>query len=675
MRKMKKSPLLITAIVFVLTLGVLMTFEVLRARFTARSLLRINLSDLGTSITDGADFWLLSTVKELAAGFGSSGKVTNERLKRLLEEYSVSIICDVGEDAVIKASSEDGTVGFNMLSSEQSREFVEMLKTESAWVQNEREMGYDGKRVFKFAAAAYPEDGGFVQAGWSEDVLNRYIVQRVLGLTRSRHIDQHGYIVMANHDGKIVSHISPALIGMDFHEVTGLVPGSVEKGAMFEMTLDGTAMFAMLDDVRDFIALAIVPKSDIYDSRNMIMPIVAVTLGILFTILYFTMRAVFAANDRETAFAYELDFAKTIQMSALPAEFPSMDGFQLAAGISTAREVGGDFYDYFPLDENHYAFLIADVSGKGITAALYMMNAKTLIKETLHILHDPALAMEKVNRELCRNNPANMFLTAWIGVLDLRTGDVEFANAGHNSPVLVSPGEDPRFLEDVSGRILAISEDMKYKSFKIHLKPGDTIFLYTDGVTEAMDPKGDFFGDERLVETVKYAQESHAESPERLISVVRASLAVFTAGAPTADDIATLALRRVPANVPVERTFEPTNKGIALAEAFLDETLSIQNPDLHIMLDEVCSNIVKYSKATMFKVAIDESSLDGEVELTFTDDGIAYNPLEHTDPNTYVNAQSHHIGGLGILILKHISSRARYSREHGFNILKVSSSR
>lgn len=320
---MKKSPLLITAIVFVLTFGALMGFEMLRARVTARNLLRINMADLGTSITDGADFWLLSTVKDLARHFGSTGKATSEHLKDILDEHSVSLICDVGEDAVIKASSEDAISGYDMMSAEQSREFVEMMNSVDAWVQDEKEMGFDG-RIFKFAGARYPESGGFIQAAWNEDVFNKYVVQRVLGLTRSHHIDQHGYIVMANPDGSIVSHINPSLIGADFSTLTGIDPASVEKGEMFEMTLDGTPVFAMMDDVRGFMSLAVIPKSDIYDARNKIMPIVAVTLAIIFTVLYFTIKAILAANDREMAFAYELDFAKTIQMSVLPTVFPSM---------------------------------------------------------------------------------------------------------------------------------------------------------------------------------------------------------------------------------------------------------------------------------------------------------------------------------------------------------------
>jgi sigma-B regulation protein RsbU (phosphoserine phosphatase) len=341
--------------------------------------------------------------------------------------------------------------------------------------------------------------------------------------------------------------------------------------------------------------------------------------------------------------------------------------------MQAAKEVGGDFYDHFPIDDTHYAFLVADVSGKGITAALYMMTAKTLIKDALLAFRTPAAALEAVNSELCHNNPANMFLTAWVGVLNMETGDVSFANAGHNPPAAFRKGEWA-YVPAKSGPALALMGGISYEPHQITLEEGDAIFLYTDGVTEALDPSKVLFGEERLANALVAVKPPE---PSSLCNVVRAAVTAFEAGEAQADDITVLALRRLAAPRIFSRAFPPSIDSIAVATEFLDEKLGENGsptsllPVMNVMLDEVCSNIVKHSGASMFEVDVEFLPNPPSVKLTFVDDGVAYNPLSHKDPDTSLSAEERPIGGLGILMVKKMATSISYIRKHGRNFLSV----
>ena len=376
-----------------------------------------------------------------------------------------------------------------------------------------------------------------------------------------------------------------------------------------------------------------------------------------------------------------MDIAKTIQAATLPAEVPDSRHAALAASMTPARDIGGDFYDFFPLDSRHGVFLVADVSGKGITAALYMMTAKTIIKDTLLSEHDISDAITKVNKDLSRNNPANMFLTAWIGVMNLENGRVEFVNAGHNPPVLRKADGSVSWISGKSGPMLAFMDDVNYRSQTVDLSPGDALFLYTDGVTEAMDPKAKLFGEKRLIDTLSVAPSG---DPESLCRLVRASVAAFAAGAPAADDLTVLAVKYVSRPCRYLRTFPPTQEGIASASAFLDEfaeslmakaeILDIQPsavPMLHVILDEITSNIVKHSGASGFEIDIELIDNPAGVKLLFIDDGVAYDPLTHTDPNTSIPAAERPIGGLGIMMVKKMADSVSYERKLNRNFLSV----
>ena len=233
----------------------------------------------------------------------------------------------------------------------------------------------------------------------------------------------------------------------------------------------------------------------------------------------------------------ELEMGRMIQTSVLPVDFIGNTRYQLHAGMFTAREVGGDFYDFFVIDEDHLAILIADVSGKGITAALYMMTAKTLLKELIQ-KHPVAEAFELANQELCKNNKAHMFLTAFAGVLDLKTGVMTCVNAGHNPPVLKHADGTAEYLKIKHSLVLSASRKARYTAVDLQLKKNDKIILYTDGVTEAMNCSKQLFGEEQLLKTLS----SHNASPEETVHLIRSEVSAFAGAEPQNDDITLLVL-------------------------------------------------------------------------------------------------------------------------------------
>ena len=233
----------------------------------------------------------------------------------------------------------------------------------------------------------------------------------------------------------------------------------------------------------------------------------------------------------------ELEMGRMIQTSVLPVDFAGDERYRLHAGMFTAREVGGDFYDFFAIDKDHLAILIADVSGKGITAALYMMTAKTLLKELI-LKHPVAEAFELANQELCKNNKAHMFLTAFAGVIDLRTGVMTCVNAGHNSPVVKYADGTAEYLKTKHSLVLSASRKARYTAVDLQLKKNDKIILYTDGVTEAMNCSKQLFGEEQLLKTLS----SNNISPEEIVHLIRAEVSNFAGSEPQNDDITLLVM-------------------------------------------------------------------------------------------------------------------------------------
>jgi len=252
-----------------------------------------------------------------------------------------------------------------------------------------------------------------------------------------------------------------------------------------------------------------------------------------------TITDIFNEHSQLVSIRKELDVARRIQQSILPTHFPSRDEFQIHACMIPAKEVGGDFYDFFWLDERHLGLVIADVSGKGVPAALFMAVARTLLRAVAPTAASPAACLETANSLLAHDNEQCMFVTTFYGVLDTINGDFTYANGGHNHPYLIGPEGVVTALPGTNGLALGVAEGVPYKETKISLAPGASLFLFTDGVTESFDAGLAPFTEDRLVPVLR---EVAGQDVHVIIDGVVKAVETFAAGAAQSDDITCLAL-------------------------------------------------------------------------------------------------------------------------------------
>ena len=238
-----------------------------------------------------------------------------------------------------------------------------------------------------------------------------------------------------------------------------------------------------------------------------------------------------------------LKLAADIQMGMLPSTFPAFperNDFDLFAGIIPAKEVGGDFYDFFLIDKKHLCFVIGDVSGKGIPAALFMALTKTQIKASSSRRRTPGDVLFRANNDLCHENESGMFCTLFYGIMNMETGEVTYANAGHNPPYIINKNSEPVQIESTGGIALGVMEEMEFESATFTASKGDSIFLYTDGVNEAMNEADEEYSYERLED---YLKENSTGSITDMVNKNLESVKEFAGTAPQSDDITVLALR------------------------------------------------------------------------------------------------------------------------------------
>ena len=236
----------------------------------------------------------------------------------------------------------------------------------------------------------------------------------------------------------------------------------------------------------------------------------------------------------------ELDVATNIQASMLPCIFPAFpehEEIDIYAAMDPAKEVGGDFYDFFLVDKEHLALVMADVSGKGVPAALFMVIAKTLIKNRAQLGEAPAVVLEKVNDQLCENNDADMFVTVWLGIYELHTGRLVYTNAGHECPGVMRAGGSYELIRESHDFVVGGMEGMPYTQHEITLYPGDKLFLYTDGVPEATNAQEKLFGEERMLEALNHCREM---TPSQTLAQVKKEIDEFVGEAAQFDDLTML---------------------------------------------------------------------------------------------------------------------------------------
>ena len=557
---------------------------------TAGDTLKLNLEDVKEEIRAASDKHLLELTRQIAAELNGGGET---QLSRLASKYGVTEINLVDSEGMIVSSTYPGFVGYNMASGTQSRAFLPLLAGSNQVVQRYQPTSSDSAISRKYAGVPL-ESGGFVQVGYDAQQFQKDISEQVVSAAKNRHIGQDGFITICNEAGLIVSD-------RDGHEGEYIpLPDQDEaelpaEFTIFRDTVYGTSSFCMYTQSEGYYLIAVLPASEALFARNVSVYILAfmetLVFATLFAQIYFLIKKLVVENIQkvndslaqitggnlnvtvnvrsneefaslsddinttvDTLKRYideaaaridrELEFARKIQHAALPSVFPPYPmrkDFSIYATMDTAKEVGGDFYDFYLLGEDKLAFLIADVSGKGIPAAMFMMTAKTLIKglaETGLEVHE---IFTQANAKLCQGNEAEMFVTAWMGILDLKTGLLQYANAGHNPPALRERNGAYHFLKCRPNLVLAGMDGIRYRKNELLFRPGDQLFLYTDGVTESQNTAQELWGDDRLLQSLN---ENAALSVEALCKKVKSDVDRFAGEADQFDDITMLCLSR-----------------------------------------------------------------------------------------------------------------------------------
>ncbi len=726
----------VIVIAFLVTTACLWVIQTRLSENNAINLLALNISDVREDIIDASDENLLKLTYEIAEELNNAEEITSEFLEQLTVKYDVTEINHINSEGIIDASTYPDFLDYNMRSGAQSAEFMVLLSGETEHVQSYQPVSYDASISRKYGGVVL-NDGGFVQVGYGSERFQKDIDEFVVGVTRNRHVGEGGSVIIVNEAWNIVSD-RQGNEGKNLETVgVWIEKDKTLPGEVFVEEVYGKPCYCMYQISEGYLVLAVMPTSEAALSRNVSVGVTTamqiLVFAALFALIFFLVRRLVVDNiykvneslsaisegkldttvdvrsheefnalsddinatvntlkryisEAEARIDAELAFAKAIQHSALPSVFPPYPNrkeFDIWAGMYTAKEVGGDFYDFYFVDEDTLAFLVADVSGKGIPAAMFMMTAKTFIKSFAESGMSVEEVLSNANEKLCEGNDANMFVTAWMGFLNTKTGVVTYANAGHNPPLVRHEDGTFTYLKSRPGFVLAGMEGVRYRKNEIQLMPGDTIYLYTDGVTEATNADNELYGEERLLHVMN--QNTNMSSKE-LCEAVKADVDAFVGEAPQFDDITMLCLNYLASgeknNDMKELTIKikAVVKNIDVVTAFVNEQLEkVDCPmkiqmQIDVAIDEIFGNICHYAYPLGEGDAIVCVGMQEEpraVVMTFMDSGIPYNPLEKEDPDTTLSAEEKEIGGLGIFIVKKTMDEISYRYENEKNILTV----
>lgn len=377
----------------------------------------------------------------------------------------------------------------------------------------------------------------------------------------------------------------------------------------------------------------------------------------------------------------ELNIGRDIQMSMLPLEFPPFPDrkeIDIFAALHPAREVGGDFYDFFFIDEDHFCFCIGDVSDKGVPSALFMAVTKTLIKSRASNDLSTGSIMTHVNNEMSHDNKSSMFVTLFLCILDVKSGVVRFTNAGHNPPMLKRKNGDIELLKNIHGPVIGALEGIDYKEETIRLQAGDLLFLYTDGVTEARNKDEKLFSDARLEQLFEAAESTTIQG---LADEIIDEVEKFAIGCPQADDITILLMEYLHSNEKDETlTLELKVKNQLIEINRVNEEFNqfAQNCGLNVSIkrkvnlvfDEILNNIISYAfqDTGEHHIGIVVRYQPDQLVISISDDGIPFNLLQAEEPQTDLPLEERQIGGLGIHLVKNVMDDYEYKRDGNKNI-------
>lgn len=372
------------------------------------------------------------------------------------------------------------------------------------------------------------------------------------------------------------------------------------------------------------------------------------------------------ASEKERANA-ELSVASKIQLEALPDKFYIDDKLILEAFIKPAKEVGGDFYDYFYLDEDRLAFVISDVSGKGVPAALFMMKSKELIKSKLISGLGLKEAIKEANNELVKNNEENLFVTSFIGIINFKTNEMHYINAGHERPYIIRNKEIIK-LDGICNFVLGGLKDLEYLDESCEFKKGDSIFLFTDGLNESINVSKEEFNYPRIEEILKKQLNNN------LINVMNDNLAKFVGEEEQFDDITELLI-----TFNKDLHLQYNQKDYSIIEDSIDKIFNYYNnlsPDvlskIGIIIDELLNNLISYEKRDDLTINIDFISHENDIQIRISCNGGDYDITKNLN-NKYITKYSDNItpGGFGIKLMKEFSKELKYEYKDNCSIVTI----
>ena len=436
-------------------------------------------------------------------------------------------------------------------------------------------------------------------------------------------------------------------------------------------------------DGTDMIMTVIIPYSDMYGRlwQSTIFFVIMALTGILsvFFISYRSLQNLWKLNEvriKEQHIEDELAIARDIQQSLLPtgasaSSIPKVDvcGLQIPA-----RFVGGDLYDYY-VRGNKLFFCIGDVSGKGVPAALLMAISHSLFRTLSAHDESPESIMKSFNAAINDNNSDMMFITMFLGILDMETGTVRYCNAGHNPPIIIRNGQT-EFLATKPSLLLGVEPDATYTSHTLDLAPGDSLFLYTDGLTEAENVRKELFGEER---TLKVAAGFRKLTAEEQVKQMREAMQLFVDHAEQSDDLTLLVVRRTETDTNATLTLNNNINELDRLEPFLEDFfqqngLAMESlSKIDLALEEALANVIMYAypEGTEGDVTLSMRVENNAICMEISDGGVPFNPLQQQEADLDVPLEKRKIGGLGIHLIKEIMDSVAYEYREGKNLLKL----
>ncbi len=519
-----------------------------------------------------------------------------EELIALCARLDVDELHIIDGNGIIVGSSKPDFVGYDMRTQAQSRFFLPLLDDASLeLVQEPQAIGFDSRIVRQYAGVARLDATGFVQIGYTPERLQEAIaLADIRKLAPGLRIGNAGGILVCDAEGIILSAENRQVVGKSLEEC-GMSPERLSSEIALKNSFLSTPCLAISQQTEGYTLVGMMPQSEVYVSRENMVLILTVCNVFLFLVVFALVsyliklviidgiykinaslakitagdlneKVLVRTNEEFVALSdginhmvdalkhliaeaaaridEELELARNIQLTSLPLIFPPYPGhdeFDIYASMKAAREIGGDFYDFFIMGGNKLVFVIADVSGKGIPAAMFMMRARAAIKNTILASGSLREGIVSVNEILCESNETNMFVTAFVGMLDLREQTLNYVNAGHNLPLLYQDGCYTWLESEHRDFILGAMPDRCYTEHMRQLHSGDKLFVFTDGVTEALNGENELYSNARLLALMNSEAMLRADAQTQ-VHLVGEDVAAFASGTPQADDITMLAL-------------------------------------------------------------------------------------------------------------------------------------